>query len=142
LKKFECQPDCGNCCRIPQGKSGGIRLLKKDVERLSVRFAISEYEFNQKYCTVINGMLHLKVDKQCIFLDGSKCSIHDSRPTQCRTFPFWRGNLVNSVWEELKKDCPGIGKGRNYSHDEIMEKVKLSDKLGKLVLPSQNLPVV
>jgi Fe-S-cluster containining protein len=36
----------------------------------------------------------------CAFLDGARCTVYEARPTQCRTFPFWKENLRRrGSWE-------------------------------------------
>jgi Fe-S-cluster containining protein len=48
------------------------------------------------------------------------CKIDETRPRQCKTFPFWSSNLKNKTeWEEQEKTCPGIGKGALHTPEEI-----------------------
>ena len=58
---------------------------------------------------------------ECVFwLEGIGCRVYDSRPGQCRTFPFWQGNLKSAeAWRRTGDDCEGIGDGRLYSIGEI-----------------------
>ena len=45
----------------------------------------------------------------CIFLKDKKCQIYENRPTQCRTYPWWRENLTTEQsWELAAKECEGI----------------------------------
>lgn len=40
------------------------------------------------------------------------CLAHDSRPVQCRTWPFWPDNLKSKkAWNRAAKSCEGIGRG-------------------------------
>jgi len=40
------------------------------------------------------------------------CAVYDSRPLQCRSFPFWSSFLSSQEeWRECAAQCPGIGKG-------------------------------
>lgn len=40
------------------------------------------------------------------------CNAHQSRPLQCRTWPFWPDNLRSPrSWKKAAKDCEGIGRG-------------------------------
>jgi Fe-S-cluster containining protein len=68
------------------------------------------------------SMISLK-EKQnydCVFLNERGCSVYEGRPRQCRTYPFWMSILESEErWEEEKKSCPGIGKGRLYTKEEI-----------------------
>jgi len=56
----------------------------------------------------------------CEFLqrhdDGTTgCRIHHVRPTQCRTWPFWKSNLsAPRAWESAAKGCPGMDKGKRH----------------------------
>ena len=47
---------------------------------------------------------------KCVFLDDKdQCSVYESRPLQCRTYPFWSQNLVGeSEWKSEAEKCEGI----------------------------------
>ena len=57
----------------------------------------------------------------CIFLerdaDGrAGCAIHAARPTQCRTWPFWKSNLQSKrTWAAAAKGCPGMDAGEYHA---------------------------
>jgi uncharacterized protein len=62
-----------------------------------------------------NGCPLLKTDRTC--------SIHDVKPKQCATFPFWRDLLDDDQeWESAKAFCPGMDapQGKIYSRGEIL----------------------
>ena len=103
--QFECQR-CGNCCRGFLDESGKqIKFVYGDDGTL----------FDVKS----NGdCIYLGVD----FAGRGLCSIYDTRPAQCRSFPFWPENLKSpTTWEILAVDpkCQGINQGRLYKIDEI-----------------------
>jgi Fe-S-cluster containining protein len=53
-------------------------------------------------------------------LRRARCRVYPVRPRQCRTWPFWAENLRRHVWYgEVRKRCPGVGKGRRYGAEEI-----------------------
>jgi hypothetical protein len=49
------------------------------------------------------------------------CSIYQVRPLQCRTWPFWDGNLASKdAWDIASKKCPGMDRGgREFSREKI-----------------------
>ena len=66
----------------------------------------------------------------CIFLQEVKlgggnvkkvCSVYSVRPLQCRTWPFWDGNLASrSNWDAAGKRCHGINHGsRKFTRKQI-----------------------
>lgn len=61
-------------------------------------------------------------DGDCIFLepDSRRCLVYQSRPTQCRTWPFWNSTVATPAdWRDTCDVCPGAGTGRLYSIEEI-----------------------
>ena len=59
--------------------------------------------------------------ERCVFLEPQtrRCSVYPARPTQCRTFPFWRSSVVEGEWtDEVRALCEGIGRGPLHSIEE------------------------
>lgn len=122
--RFECQGD-GKCC-ITRGRYGYVYLSFNDRRRLAAHFNISLTEFTARYTKKIDGLYELKyTDKDCPFLKDNKCDVYASRPWQCRTWPFWPENMNSDVWEqEVAPSCPGVGRGRLFSAEEIEDILK------------------
>jgi len=108
--RFTCQPNCSNCC----DQQGFVYLSEADLVRAAAFLKMSAADFEAKYIYRTRNLLRLRKPrhKQCHFLLESRCSIHPSKPTQCRAFPFWP-ELVEDrkSWNETAKYCPGIGTG-------------------------------
>lgn len=48
----------------------------------------------------------------CTFLDGNKCTVHEVKPIQCRTYPFWPEVLESkAAWAAESLECEGIARG-------------------------------
>lgn len=122
--RFECQ-GTGQCC-TSRGSHGFVYLSLKDRQRFAKFFKIPTAEFTRKYCEKSDGWFHLRESKDdCRFLDGKRCSVYEARPTQCRTWPFWPEHMSPRAWKrEVVSLCPGVGKGRLYSKEEITEIVR------------------
>ena len=108
--RFTCQKGCTNCC----DQHGFVYLSEGDVARAAKFVGLTRKAFEAKYIyrTAHQRRFRKPPDKQCPFLEGSGCSIHPAKPTQCRTFPFWP-ELIESqaAWKRTARFCPGIGKG-------------------------------
>jgi uncharacterized protein len=120
--RFECLR-CSNCCRHAPGF---VFLIKKDLERLICATRLDLGTFLNRYCREVNisgfhrVSLIEKENYDCVFWEQDGCSVYRYRPMQCRSYPFWSGNLVSQrAWERLKSSCPGVGKGRLHSQREI-----------------------
>jgi len=123
---FECQ-GCGECCSGPG--EGYIWVTKPEIEIIADFLKITVGQFRQKYLKRVGlrtTIIEHHMTKDCIFLQagegGKQCKIYSVRPSQCRNWPFWAGNLTNSGdWNRAARKCPGINRGRYYSFDEIEE---------------------
>ena len=120
--RFECQ-GTGRCCVSREGY-GFVYLTLEDRRRLAKHFGISTLAFTRRYCRKTEGHFHLiDFTGPCRFLggpDGKGCTVYEARPTQCRTWPFWPENMNARTWNgEVRTFCPGVGKGRLYSAEEI-----------------------
>ncbi len=109
---FACQPDCGRCC-TRHGDYDYVYLSRDDVRRLAAHLEMPVSAFRARWTKKDDGHTILKMDgPACPFLDGSRCSVYEARPSQCSTFPFWPENLASRhAWDELATFCPGVGKG-------------------------------
>ena len=114
---------CSNCCRHSPGY---VFLVPRDVTRLLIATGLDLKAFQERYLREVNlsGIhrisLNEKPNYDCIFWEKDGCSVYRYRPMQCRSYPFWSGNLVSSrTWEQLKSSCPGVDRGRLHSRREI-----------------------
>jgi len=125
---------CSACCRH---ESGYVFLSKKDLSALLACLKMERKEFIAKYCHWIplasggeKEQLSLKEKRNfdCIFWEKG-CTVYDSRPLQCRAFPFWDWILESEKnWKQMASDCPGIGKGSVHSPDSIEKWLSIRQK--------------
>jgi hypothetical protein len=107
-------------------------MSDEEVDRLARFLGLTPSQTIRRHCRMIDGRISLKENRDargehpCIFLidlgDGRRgCGIYPVRPLQCRTWPFWEGNLESEkAWKRTKKKCPGLDTGRPFSADEIV----------------------
>ena len=119
--RFQCQGD-GKCC-VTRGKYGYVYLSFNDRKRIAAHLGMHTDAFTTKFTRKVDGLYELRyTGRDCPFLNGRQCGIYPARPWQCRTWPFWPENMNDEVWEqEVTTWCPGIGKGRLYTADEISD---------------------
>ncbi len=120
--QFECT-GCHYCCST---EPGFVFLSKNDANALARATGLSLEQFIDVYCRKVDmGAFKLvslkeKENFDCIFLTKQGCSVYADRPRQCRTYPFWANVMEDrESWEREGQGCPGIGKGRRYSKEEI-----------------------
>ena len=129
--KFECT-QCSKCCRFDPGY---VFLSYDDLYRLLKYFKMSESDFIENYCRKIdmgeNKRLSLneKSNYDCIFWIDGGCQIYESRPLQCRSYPFWKPFLLNKeAWELEAESCPGMNNGTLIKKEKIDEWLSLRNK--------------
>ena len=116
--RFECQ-NCGHCCTTWYGD---VFLHEEDIPRISEGLGMDEKSFEKQYVTRDSRtklIVRLLPNGDCPFYrDG--CIIHDFKPLTCMSWPFW--DYVTDTergWNRAAERCPGIGKGRLYTIEEI-----------------------
>lgn len=115
---------CSACCRYDKGY---VFLSKKDANQLEAALKMNHEEFCAVYCRWIpseNGEERLslkeKTNYDCILWNENGCSVYETRPFQCSTFPFWNSALASrESWEATAENCPGIGSGSFFSQEFI-----------------------
>jgi Fe-S-cluster containining protein len=117
--RFECQGE-GKCC-VTHGRHSYVYLSFNDRRRLATHLGLTTAVFTARYTEKVDGQYQLKyADKDCPFLKNGACAVYEARPWQCRTWPFWPENMNREAWErEVAGFCPGVGKGRLYTAEEI-----------------------
>lgn len=123
---FECS-QCGRCCAGPN--EGFVWVTKDEIAEIAAFLAIPAADVNAQYVRRAAGRLSLieHPNRDCIFLlppdpaTGIRgCQVYSCRPRQCRTWPFWPGNLVNpQCWSLAAVRCPGVNRGKLFPLEEI-----------------------
>ena len=126
--KFTCKR-CSACCRY---EAGIVSISEKDLKKLLKSLKMGREEFIKTFCRWVydwNGKKSLslkeKSNKDCILWDNG-CTVYESRPLQCRTFPFWE-SIVSSLiaWETAGSGCPGINQGMVHTAAEIGKYIEM-----------------
>ena len=123
---FECM-ECGGCCAGPG--EGYIWVTRPEIQIIADFLKMTTAELRRKFLKR-DGLRITIIEhshtKDCIFLqevNGQKrCVVYPVRPSQCRSWPFWAGNLASpGSWNQAAQKCSGINRGRHYSFEEIQE---------------------
>ena len=124
--RFKCT-QCGDCCT---GAPGFVWVNKEEIRAMAALVKLEVEEFERKYVRRVGVRLSLVEypNGDCVFFDAEKrgCTIYEARPRQCKTWPFWDSNLrTPEAWQETCEACPGSGKGKLYSVEQIIEQSKV-----------------
>lgn len=129
--RFSCT-QCGNCCTGPEG---AVWFTPEEGRQMAEQLGLEEAVFLRRHARQIGRKWSLKERRtshgyDCVFLDREQvpgkavCSLYEARPTQCRTWPFWRENISSpEAWESVKQEtpCPGMGRGRLVQIESIRD---------------------
>lgn len=134
--RFSCA-GCGNCCT---GGPGFVWLEDWELQRLADFLNLPVEDALARYARRIGQQVSLRElrtaqgNYDCIFLRqqpppaGAKgvvlpqrtCAIYPVRPLQCRTWPFWHGNLSSrAAWQRAAQRCPGMDRGPVHDRPRI-----------------------
>ncbi len=108
--RFRCRRS-GRCCRT-HGDYAWVYVSAAERRALAAHLGLAPRAFLDRY-TVRDERGHRVLrfrDGRCPFLDGAGlCSVHEVKPVQCRTWPFWPELLSDrATWErEVVAFCPG-----------------------------------
>lgn len=125
--RFACTM-CGNCC---SGPPGYVSFTEEEALAMAAKVGLTFEQFMDRYTHQTPAGLSLREvagehGYDCIFLDRTTmpgraiCGVYEARPSQCRTWPFWEGNLKSpSHWARAARTCPGINTGTHYTPLQI-----------------------
>jgi hypothetical protein len=118
--KFTCT-QCGDCCT---GAPGYVWVTNDEIAALAALVGQEVEAFEDQYVRRVGARKSLKEfpGGDCVFFDSQSrgCAVYSARPQQCRTWPFWDSNLKTPEdWQHTCSVCPGSGKGKLYSLEEI-----------------------
>lgn len=125
--RFSCTM-CGNCCTGPEGY---VLVSDDEIAALAKRFGMSPAQFRDTHTHIGDHGRSLnerqsEAGRDCVFLDREKfpgravCGVYEDRPAQCRTWPFWKSNVVSRyAWRRAKHVCPGMDRGKRYTPLQI-----------------------
>jgi hypothetical protein len=117
--RFGCQR-CGACCT---GEPGTVYLSPREVAEIARHLRLPLERFIARFLFPFRDSYSLREhpDGRCLFYDGG-CLIYALRPFQCRSYPFWSELLRSPLhWSRAAAACPGIGRGRRHSREEILD---------------------
>lgn len=128
---FECS-GCGRCCAGPE--EGYVWVNQSEVQAIAQFLGISTEQMRSQYVRNVGRRMSLREgpSRDCIFLlpepqpgTGRGCKVYPVRPRQCRTWPFWPGNIRNpDSWSEAADRCPGINRGPLHPAENIEAKAR------------------
>ena len=122
--RFACT-GCGLCCT---GEPGIVYADREEARRIAAFLRMPYEVVAQRMLDPFKNGFTIREAEQgrCLFYENG-CVIYPVRPLQCVTFPFWFQNLRTvSAWEEARARCPGIGRGRLFSREQIITFVQVS----------------
>jgi Fe-S-cluster containining protein len=125
---FECTR-CGACCT---GAPGYVWVSEDEIQRLAEHRGQTVDQFAAEYVRQVGRRFSLieKPGGDCIFWDKTAgCTVYPARPVQCRTWPFWPENVETKAdWDHVREICPGSGRGRLYSVEDILSSLAKTPK--------------
>jgi len=123
--RFGCR-QCGGCCG---GAPGYVWTTNEEIAAMAKEMGIGAAEFTALFVRAVGRKKSLleRENGDCVLLDPEqkKCVVYNSRPIQCRTWPFWDSNLDRpNSWKRAAKNCRGCDnpEGKLYSLEEIEER--------------------
>lgn len=104
IPAFKCHR-CGDCC---QGQ-GGIIVTSGDIDRLCTHLGMAPEEFAKTYLEQVGDRPRIRAANDwCVFFVKG-CSVHPVKPSVCRAWPFFQGNMLDELsWRIAQDACPGI----------------------------------
>ena len=99
-------------------------------QRLRGPYTTADALVGQLWVKTYDGSYHITVEDEddgCPLLENDRCRVHDIKPIQCATYPFWP-ELIESehTWNDEQQYCEGINLG-----DETYARYEIADLLAE-----------
>lgn len=92
-KEIDCTL-CGYCCTVLRPV-----MVELDIDVLTKRLKLSREKFRRKYITIDNDGDMLFRHLPCKFLKDKKCSIYESRPHDCQSYPhLYKNDITDRLY--------------------------------------------
>ncbi len=126
--QFTCT-QCGDCCT---GAPGVVWVTDEELQEIADYLDKPIGEIRLFHTRQVRGRVSLNEyqNGDCTFFDPAKrhCKVYPVRPAQCRTWPFWKSNIVSEEkWQKTCEYCPGSGQGNFFSLEEVEERAARVD---------------
>lgn len=116
--RFSCNR-CGSCCT---GPAGDVACSPDEIAAMARVLGLLPFEFKARYVVELQGGSGIRqLEREpgsfdCVFLERegglARCRVHEARPTQCRTWPFWPSYLARANdFAALAEHCVGVRRG-------------------------------
>lgn len=130
--RFSCTR-CGRCCG---GAPGYVWVSDAEIAGLAAAVQLTPAEFRERHTRKVGSRRSLleHADGDCEFLirdesGKAACSVHASRPLQCRTWPFWKSTLRSGrAWAATARWCPGMNQGEHHPLPVIQEALRRNEE--------------
>jgi len=124
--RFQCA-GCGGCCT---GEEGYVWVDQDDILAIAKELDCDPEEFAKSSVRQVGKRLSLmeRPGGDCVLFDPETkgCRCYESRPYQCRTWPFWSQNIYSRHdWALTSADCPGCNQGVLFTLGEIEKLAEL-----------------
>lgn len=123
---FRCT-QCGKCCSRP----GFVLVYRDEATNIAPRYRANArpedladelWEWDEYFG---GWMIEVKEGGHCPFLVDGKCDVHDVKPRQCATYPFW-DEIVDKkrTWTQEKVHCEGIHDEGDLYEVDLIDMIK------------------
>lgn len=123
--RFACTR-CNDCCR----RAGDVFFDDAEADRIAERLcgvADAERLAPTLWSRDYDGRWRIEVPEggACTLLGADGCTVHDIKPLQCATYPFWPELLEHRyVWKAESRYCEGIGRGETPYSAAAIERMQ------------------
>lgn len=118
---------CGKCCHA-RGEVSHVAVNGREQQELARHLKMGLAEFQDAFTDAdAAGYRGLRfTEGHCVFLKGTACSVHEAKPVQCRTWPFWPELLRSraAYAREVQSFCPGSRAGALVPAAEIERQLR------------------